>query len=111
MRRVTLALIALSLGVWALQLCVRAATASTPTAPCPDAVAAYLAEHWECTGLRYTRGDITLVCIGGDIAIRDMITSAETKKYTSLIWTNLRTLRQGNCDCEKPFGKACEPLE
>lgn len=111
MRRVILALIALSVVVWLLQLALRIAEATTPTAPCPDALAAYLQQHWECTNLRYVRGDITLVCITGDVVIRDMITSADTKKYTSFIFENLRTLKQGVCDCEKPFGEVCEALE
>jgi len=110
-RRVILSLIALSFGVWLLQLGLRIAEASTPTAPCPDAVAAYLQQHWECTNFRYVRGDITLICITGDVVIRDMITSAESKKYTSFMYTNLRTLKQGVCDCDKPFGEVCEGLE
>lgn len=111
MRAVIATLLALSAGVWGVQLAWRAVYAEQAAAPCTDALAAYLHEHWECSNIRYLRGDITLMCWGGDIAVRDMITSAETKKYTSFMYTNLRTEQQGVCDCDKPFGKACETLE
>lgn len=79
-------------------------------APCDDAVLAFMTEHFECTDVRYDqKRGLYVSCFGGDYAIGDLIA---TRKGTvsSLIFRSLRTGQQGVCDCEKPYGAACEVL-
>lgn len=81
-----------------------------PTTPCSDALAAFAAEHWECGSLEYSE-DVGLYfkCIGGNLAISEGIADT-SDRLTSFLYTNVITGRQGVCDCEKPYGKACESL-
>lgn len=111
MRLAIMLLLAGSALVWALQCAWHAALAKPAIAPCPDAMAAYLQEHWECSGLRTYKGQIAFKCIGGDVIISDMIVSSETRKYESFIYTDLHTWRQGVCDCGRSAGKVCELFE
>jgi len=88
----------------------RAYNAGIMQAPCTDALAAFMKEHWQCTHL-YGNGKhgLTVQCIGADYAISDTFVSRGFK-YTSFLYTNLDTFAQGVCDCDKPQDNACEPL-
>lgn len=80
-------------------------------APCDDALAALLQEHWQCEGLVHDkRFGWHLRCIGEDIAVTDAIINEKTHKYESFLYTYLDTFKQGFCDCDRPYGVACEDL-
>lgn len=95
------------------QVANRAVHAHRTPAPCTDAIAAFLDEHWECSRLAYdSKRGLHFVCIGDDYTIEDSgITDTGRKRLVAFIYTNLTTLKQGSCDCDKPYGPACENLE
>jgi hypothetical protein len=82
----------------------------TVLAPCKDAVGAFLAQNPRCYALDYSKRDgLHAKCAFGDVQFTDAIVGAN-HLYTSLLWTELRTMKQGFCDCERPYGPACEQL-
>lgn len=79
-------------------------------APCDDAILAFMTEHVECTRVEYSKGKgLYASCFGGDYAISDLI-ATRAGTVSSMLYRSLRTQQQGVCDCEKPFGAACEVL-
>jgi hypothetical protein len=100
------------LAIYSGQMAWRATESHQMLAPCDDALAALLAEHWECTAFRYSaKTGWYLQCLGSNIAITDGIVDEKRHVYESFIYTHLGTMRQGVCDCGGSYGPACQYLD